>query len=416
MTTKLKNISIIMLALAALSCSDLGTEPGSPIRTPHPMPPLDLAQQSVVHSSNWFGMNLFKQLNAGSTGRNLMISPLSVSMALGMTLNGARGATKDAMAQTLGVVSRSSDQINTTYSEVIQGLTNLDPTVQMDIGNSIWYSPILQVEQAFKDVNTTCFYAQIRSLDFAAPGASGVINGWVGDATHGKIPTIVPDPIPDSIVMYLINAIYFKGSWTHQFDPSSTRAEVFHESDGSTAPCQMMNIQDTIPCFIDSALECVDLPYGLVGFSMTIVLPPEGVNIDQFIATEISSERIAAWSTRLRKSEVRLSMPKFKLEYKETLTEVLKQLGMGIAFSNAADFTGIDKRGSLAISEVLHKTFIQVDEVGTEAAAVTSVAVGATAIGGGIPSIVLDRPFVYVIREHASGTILFIGKLARPEW
>ncbi len=411
---KLLAASIILLfSFIGESCSDLGTNPPGPV--PRPMPPLTMSQKAVVNSGNTFGMNLFRAINSNAVETNLMISPLSVSMALGMTLNGARGATQDAMGQTLGFTGMTNDQINTTYAELIDGLTNLDPTVQMQIANSIWYSPILQVEQDFKDVNTTYFNAQIRSLNFSAPGAAGIINGWVSDATHGKIPTIVPDPIPDSILMYLINAVYFKGSWTHQFDPANTHGGTFHLSNGSTVPCEMMSTKDTVSHSISGELTVVDLPYGMAGFSMTILLPPQGISVDQFIA-DLSAEKVAAWTTSLSTSEVKLYMPKFKLTYKETLNGVLKQLGMGIAFSDAADFTGIDKRGNLAISEVLHKTFIQVDEEGTEAAAVTSVGVGATAIGPGIPTIMLDRPFVYIIREQASGTILFIGKLAQPEW
>ena len=266
-----------------------------------------------------------------------------------------------------------------------------------------------------KDVNSTYFSAQIRSLNFSAPDASGIINDWVSEATHGKIPTIVPEQIPGDIVMYLINAVYFKGTWKHQFDPSNTYGSVFHLSDGSTVPCQMMRITDTISCFIDSDRVCVDLPYGHIGFSMTILLPPEGMNIDQFIATDISASGLTALSTSLRKSEVQLALPKFKLEYEDTLKGVLRELGMGIAFSGAADFTGIDKRGGLAISEVLHKTFVQVDEVGTEAAAATSVAMS-RAIRDDIRSVVVDRPFVFAIREHLSNTILFIGKVSQPEW
>ncbi len=415
MSATLRYASVLLLSFAALSCSDLGTEPEPAHPTLHPLMPLDLNQQTVVYSANWFGMNLFKALNASNAGKSLMISPLSVSMALGLTLNGARGTTSDAMGQTLGLAGMTSDQINTSYADLIQGLENLNPNVQMELANSIWYPPTLQVEQEFKDVNSTYFNAQIRSLNFSAPGASGIINGWVSEATHGKITTIVPDPIPRDVVMYLINAVYFKGQWKHQFDPSNTIGSVFHLSDGSTVPCQMMSTRDSLPCFIDSDLVCVDLPYGSIGFSMTILLPPEGVDIDEYIAMDVGTGMFTAPSPRMRISEVQLSMPKFKLDYEQSLNAVLKQLGMGIALSGAADFTGIDRRGGPAISEVLHKTFVQVDEVGTEATAATSVEMWRS-INDEIPSIVVNRPFVFVIREHLSNTILFIGKVVQPEW
>ncbi len=404
---------LIMLGLAALSCSDYGTN--GPFSTPHPMPPLTPAQKVVVSSGNSFGLKLFKAMNASEVGENLLISPLSVSMALGMTLNGANGSTKEAMEQTLGFTGLTREEINSSYATVMNALTNLDPRVQMEIGNSIWYRPILNVEQAFKEVNATYFGAQITSLDFGDPAAASIINGWVSDKTHGKIPTIVDDPVSSDIVMYLINAVYFKGTWTHRFDSTATYDAQFKTSGGLTVPCRMMTMTDTLAFMRENGLVGVDLPYGSGGFSMTIFLPPDGTSIDDFIAG-VTPEQWDNWTNRLAFTELQIRMPKFKLSYDTMLNRPLESLGMGIAFSDLADFTGIDKRGQLAISEVKHKTFIQVDEEGTEAAAVTSVGMRATSAGGGPPVILLDRPFLYVIREHASGAIMFVGKLAQPKW
>ncbi len=407
---------IVLVSFSAMTCSEFGTD--VPVPSPHPMPPLTSLQRAVVISGNTFGLNLFRDINKTTVGENLLISPLSVSMALGMTLNGAGGATKDAMEQTLGFTGMGDEDINATYADLIRGLTQVDPVVQMEIGNSIWYRPSLQVEQSFRDVNAAYFNAQIRSLNFTDPSAGGIINGWVSDATHGKIPSIVPDPVPTDIVMYLINAVYFKGSWTQRFDSAATKDESFTLSGGTTVPCRMMIATDTAGYFDDNGLQCADRPYGSGGFSMTVLLPPAGTDIDQFISG-MTRDLWENWTNRLAASQVEIHMPKFKLSYYAKLNSNLADLGMGIAFTNAADFSGIDRRGNLAISEVLHKTFIQVDEEGTEAAAVTSVGMRTTATEGGngaIPVIVLDRPFVYVIREHDTGTILFIGKLAEPSW
>ncbi len=414
MKTTLLQTLWFLTGLAALSCNDYGTN--TPVSVPHPMPPLTSAQSAVVSSGNTFGFNLFRDLDKIAVGQNLMVSPLSVSMALGMTLNGAAGTTRDAMEQTLGFTGMGSEQINATYAMLMNGLMNLDPTVTMEIGNSIWYRPALEVEQTFKDVNTAFFNAQIRSINFSDPSAPGVINGWVSDATHGKIPSIVPDPIPHDIVMYLINAVYFKASWTQRFDSGATKDGVFSLSNGSTVPCRMMVATDSAWYFTEGGVEGVDLPYGGAGFSMTVLLPPVGTDIDQFVA-DLSTEKWEHWMGLLTAKRVEIHMPKYRLQYFVVLNKSLGDLGMGIAFTDGANFTGIDRRGNLAISEVLHKTFIQVDEEGTEAAAVTSVGMRATSVGpGGIPVVVLNRPYVYVIREHASGTILFIGKLAEPQW
>ena len=380
-------------------------------------PPLTSVQKAVVHSGNTFGLNLFKDLNKATAGHNLLVSPLSVSMALGMALNGARGSTRDGMEQTLTFTGLSSDDINATYSDLIGALTSADPAVQMQIANSIWYKPVLIVEQSFLDANTTYFNALVRSIDFSQPSSAGTINAWVSDNTHGKIPTIVPDPIPIDIVMYLINGVYFKGTWTRKFDSTATRDELFTKSDGSTEQCGMMRGVDTVNFMNANGVLGVDIPYGQEGFSMTLLLPPSGTTIDDFIAG-ISSERWESWTSSFAVQPVMIYLPKFKLSYMAVLNQTLTDLGMGLAFTDAADFTGIDKRGSLAISEVIHKTFVQVDESGTEAAGATLIGIRATSTGGGdgVAVIRLDRPFVYVIREHVSGSILFIGKLAVPSW
>jgi serpin B len=335
-------------------------------------------------------------------------------MALGMTLNGASGPTRDAMQATLGFPGMTQDDINRSYASLTALLTGLDPSVQMKIANSIWYRPTLIVEQAFKDVNMTYFNAEVNSIDFSSPAAPPTINSWVDRNTNGKITKVVPDAIPADIVMYLINAVYFKGTWTYRFNPNDTKDDFFTLTDGSRSPCRMMGQKDTIPYFSLNGVQGIDLPYGDQGFSMTVILPPPGANIDDFVAG-LTQDQWSTWTAHLAKKEVSVYVPKFRINWQSQLKNVLSAMGMAVAFSDSADFTGIDRRGSLSISSVLHVTFVQVDEEGTEAAGVTSVGVGVTSVGG--PVIMrLDRPFIYAIREHQSGTILFIGKLALPSW
>ena len=401
-----------LLLLTGFACKDLGTfsqEQRVPAR------PLTSAESAIVTADNSFGFKLFTAVNKSEVAKSVFISPVSVSMALGMTLNGANGTTRSAMVQTLEFSGMTQADINASYKSLIALLSGLDPKVTLQIANSIWHRPELNVEQAFKDVNQLNFDAEINSINFSDPNASNTINAWVDRCTKGKISKIVPDPIPSEMVMYLINAIYFKGTWTKSFDSSATRDDVFTRPDGSRTSCKMMYQKEKLKYYADNQLQAIDLPYGDEGFSMTILLPAAGTSIDDF-AGNLTQQVWNSSTGRLASGEVELYFPKFKLEYEKTLNDMLKSMGMSIAFSQTdADFTNIDKRGQLYISEVKHKTFVQVDEEGTEAAAVTSVGVGTTSVG---PNTVMrvDRPFIFAIRENNTGTILFIGKIVEPKF
>lgn len=402
----------VFLLLGPLACKDLGT-PSNEQRIPPR--PLTTTEEALVAADNSFGFKLFTVVNKDETSKNVFISPVSVSMALGMTLNGANGNTRDAMVQTLEFTGMTEADINASYKSLITLLTGLDPTVKFQIANSIWYRPDLNVEQAFKDVNKQYFNAEISSLNFADPNAANTINSWVDRSTNGRIKEIVPNPIPREMVMYLINAIYFKGTWTYRFDPNATLDDFFTLPDGSRKPCKMMSQKAKFRYLSNDQLQAIDLPYGDAGFSMTILLPKAGTNIDDF-AGKLTQQQWSDWTGSLQTKEGDLFLPKFKLEYDKKLNDVLKVMGMAIAFSTSdADFTRIDKQGGLFISEVKHKTFVQVDEEGTEAAAVTSVGIGRTSIGDNF-TMRVDRPFVFVIRENNSGTILFIGKIVEPKF
>jgi serine protease inhibitor len=417
MKRKLRYAAVILLLLPLLGCSDIGrTGPGnSDPPQPVPMGPLTAAEKAIVNSGNTFGFKLFVSLNKTSAGQNLFVCPLSVSMALGMTLNGAKGPTRDAMQATLGFAGMTQQDINRSYQGLSALLTGLDPKVRMQIANSIWYRPALIVEDTFKNVNMTYFNAEVNSIDFTNPSAALTINGWVDRNTNGRITQVVQPPIPDGIMMYLINAVYFKGSWTYRYDTKETKDDFFTLSDGSKSSCKMMAQKDTVPYFMQNGVQVIDLPYGNAGFSMTVILPPPGVDIDGFVSS-LTQEQWNLWTAHLEKKEVSVYMPKFRITWRESLKDVLSNMGMAVAFSDGADFTGIDRRGSLAVSDVVHVTFVQVDEEGTEAAGVTVVGVTVTSVGAGPIVMRLDRPFIYALRENQSGTILFIGKLAIPGW
>ncbi|HSG82615.1 MAG TPA: serpin family protein [Gemmatimonadota bacterium] len=376
---------------------------------------LEAGEQQLIQADNSFGLKLFREIHAEEPdGSNIFISPLSVAMALGMAYNGADGTTQQAMQETLELQGMSLDEVNRSYRSLIDLLANLDPSVHWTLANSIWYREGFPAEQDFLDVNAEFFDAEVTPLDFDDPGAPGTINDWVNDKTNGRIAEIV-DVIPPEIVMYLINAIYFKAAWTTQFDPALTHSANFNLKDGSMVQVPMMTHGSEIGLhtYFEPGVLIADLPYGGQAYSMTIVLPDYGRDIDSLIAA-LDAESWQGWMDGLSANEMQVYLPKFTLEYEIELGDALKALGMSIAFDPvAADFTKIYNGGlgNLFISRVKHKTFVDVNEEGTEAAAVTSVEVGIT---GMPPTVIVDRPFLFAIRERLSGTIVFMGVIQNP--
>jgi len=374
---------------------------------------LTALEKELVEADGRFGLKLFREIVREEQDKNVFISPLSVSMALGMTYNGAAGTTEEAMKNTLEYGDLSPDEINVSFQSLIALLCQLDPKVRFQIANSIWSRLGFPVKQDFIDVNQTYFDAEVRELDFSLPGAPGIINDWVNEKTNGKIKEIITsiDPLT---MLYLINAIYFKGSWTYEFDKDLTQDDQFNRSDGSLIPCRMMQQEGVFRYFETDEFQAIDLPYGDEKFSMTILLPNEQTVLDSLI-DQFTPENWAGWMASFSEAKGILMLPKFKIEYEILLKDVLTNMGMGVAFSDYADFTGINENGGLLISEVIHKTFVEVDEEGTEAAAVTAVVVGATSVDPPVLVIRVDRPFVFVIRENHSNTLLFMGQIVEPE-
>lgn len=385
--------------------------------TPRPVVTVTAEQQHLVEADNAFGVKLFHELSRAAPDANLFISPLSVSMALGMTLNGAGGDTRAAMETTLELAGLSMDEVNASYRTLIDLFTTLDEHVVFDIANAIWHRDAFAVEQTFLDLNTAYFDASVQALDFDSAEAPNVINAWVEEKTRGKIQQIIDGGIDPLTMMYLVNAIYFNGDWTYPFDEDLTRDDTFTRDDGATTPVRMMTMPDAVFRYTDQPdFQAVDLPYGDSLFSMTILLPHDGLPLGDFVAG-LDAATWNAWTALLAPAELDLlQMPAFALEYDVSLKQALSALGMDVAFDpGRADFSGINPaRGDLHISEVKHKTFIEVDEEGTEAAAVTSVVVGITSIGATPITMRIDRPFVFAIREHATGAILFIGQVTAP--
>jgi serpin B len=404
----MKRIALLLLPLFLLSCSDESTGP----ETPTPLRSITSGEREVLRANSAFGFTLFRTVAAATPEANVFLSPLSVSMALGMTANGAAGDTWVAMRQALAQQGLSQTEINQSYRSLLDLLRSTDPRVRLDIANSIWSREGFTLEQAFVDSNRYYFDAEVRPLDFSRADAADIINAWVSQKTQGKIPSIVTSPIPDLVMMYLINAVYFKGTWAQQFDSRLTRDDTFQAAGGKATPVKMMNRSGRMRYHQGALVEIADLPYGWDRYSMAILLPKAGVTLAQ-LRESLVPEQWDSWLAALRESEMDIQLPRFTLEFETGLNEMLKSMGMEIAFdSDRADFSGINRDMELFISQVKHKTFVKVNEEGTEAAAATSVEMGTTSMP---PVMRVDRPFLFVIHERNSGAILFIGQITDPK-
>ncbi len=406
-------IPTIAILLLGYSCEKTSVEEPGPKE-------IILTQKGkiLVEADNLFGINLFKEvLKAEEPEKNVMISPLSVSLALAMTYNGADGDTKEAMEKTLELTGFTVDEINENYKILIDALASVDPKVLMSIANSIWYEQTFGVEQDFIDINQNYFYAEVSPLDFSNPESVTTINNWVADKTNDKITEII-DNIPAEAVMYLINAIYFKGIWKYEFDESDTDDKPFYLSDGTTKDVPMMVQEGSFNYFSNDILQAVELPYGAGNYSMVILLPQINKTPDDII-DQLSNDNWNSWLSEFYEAgKVQIHLPKFRFEYKNLLNDALTDMDMGIAFDpDNADFSKINPAWQLFISRVIHKTFVEVNEEGTEAAAVTAVEISFTSTGGEtfIPFYV-NQPFVFAIKEKYTNTIVFIGKVMEPEY
>ena len=358
-----------LLATVAVvaACSDATGPSGGARRITELPRALSSGELAVIGASNAFGFNLLRELDRTRSNSNIFMSPLSASMALGMTMNGAAGQTFDEMRSTLGFGAQSSAEINASYRSLIDMLRALDPTVDVRIANAIWYRAGFPFEASFLDESKQFFDAKVAPLDFAAPGAVPTINDWVRASTNGKIDNIVDGPIPGDVVMYLINAIYFNGSWTTRFDKRLTKPDQFTTVDGSAAPIAMMRRTDTVRVAETVDAQVVELPYGGDAFAMTIILPKPG----ESIAALVSSLSADAWQATLAATtseKVELYMPKFSLRWEALLNDPLESLGMRQAFQgDVADFTRMSRSAGsqLYISKVKQKSFVDVHEEGT---------------------------------------------------
>jgi len=377
--------------------------------------PVEELDERLVDANNGFGFNLFSELVGAEPGKNIFISPASVITALAMTYNGADGETKSAMEEAMLLKGMSMDEINSAFADLLTILQNPDPKVELAVANSLWAREGVAFNEDFLKRNEDYFGAEVAELNFDDTGAADTINAWVKEKTRNKIDGIVTPPINPETVLFLINAIYFKGEWSDPFDPDMTRDLAFNLPDGSQKDLPVMFRNDDFRYFETEDFQAVSLPYGKnERVSMYVFLPAVNSSLEE-LYEEINVVNWKKWIASFGSMEGEVGLPRFKFEYETSLNDTLKNLGMGIAFDDsAADFSGMRPvPPRLVISEVKHKTFVEVNEEGTEAAAVTSVEVGMTAMPETF-SMIIDRPFFFAIADDLTGTILFMGSVTNP--
>lgn len=377
---------------------------------------------ALVTATNDFGFRLYRELAKNNGGKNLILSPTSLELALGMTGNGAAGETRTAMMATLGVAAMTRDDFNAANAQLLALLNNPDARVQLSIADALWGRQGVAFHPDFLRRARDGFAARVDTLDFASPEAAGTINRWVGEQTRGKIPELfAPRDVRDAL-MVLVNALYFKGLWTAPFDTAQTRDGAFTGGDGKTKTLPMMRRAAKFPYLETETFQAVGLPYGDKYVSMYLFLPRAGTSLAELTAA-LTPAKWAAWMAQFSAREGTVVLPRFKADYtaQEALKTALAALGMGAAFDPArADFAdllapGAQVEGRIYLSTVVHKTVLEVNEEGTEAAAATGAGVGVTAVPAAPFTLTVDRPFFFAIRDNPTGAILFLGTVSDPK-
>ena len=394
-------ISVLVMFLCA-SCDN----------EPDPVFDYNLKSAKVITTNNDFGLELLNAVLESEEKENIMISPASVSLALGMTCNGAEGSTLADFEEVLNYKGLSREEVNEITRELIHVLFTNSKGNLVEIANSIWYREGFPVKQEFIDLNSTYFDARTSELDFNSPDALSTINNWVKVKTHDKIDKIL-DRIDPSIAMILINAMYFNCLWEIEFDKDDTYDAPFYNEEGTRiTTVNMMSVEEDFKAGWGDHYRAVEMPYKNGKFSMFLFLPDEGTGVKELVA-ELDGDTWNLWTEAFSMvNDYTVELPRFEFEYEKLLKPELMDMGLAEAFTDQADFSSISDI-PLFISDVVHKTYIKVDEKGTEAAAITAVTLGVTSTGPGT-ILRFDRPFLFAITENTSKSILFTGVVGRP--
>lgn len=373
---------------------------------------LDLTkvEKDVLGGSTQFGLDLFKAVSKQEIYKNRMISPLSVSLAFGMVINGAENNTLKQIKEYMGYSGLSNDEVNQANLSLISKMANVNKSVVFDIANSVWYRQGFSIKEKFLNDNKYFYNAEISKLDFSNPSSVNTINNWVSGKTNGKIPTIIDDIDPRS-VLFLINALYFKGDWMYIFDETKTKTVPFYNEDKTNAvtDVKMMHLKTNFNNYVDENLVCVDIPYGDSLFSMKVIMPADGQSFNNMLYM-LDKNYLSKINKEMKLGEIEVGLPRFRVSDNMELQDVLASMGITDAFTDKADFSKITD-DFIYISKVIHKTYIDVNEKGTEAAAVTAVDFRTTSIG---QNFIFNKPFIFIISAYGYDNVMFIGSIVNP--
>lgn len=373
----------------------------------------------IVTANEQFALQLYEAIVQQSDELPAFISPLSISIALAMVYNGSDGETKQQLADALQLTGMSMEQVNSGFSALQQLIEKADPDVRLAIANSIWAREGIPFHDEFLALNQHYFGAEVSELDFSQQEAVDTINDWVDRRTESMISEIIEGPISDETIMYLINAIYFKGEWTKPFQEEMTREEPFYLSNGETITHPLMVQSGFFDYMENKHVQAIRLPYGEEqNISMLVFLPSETSDLEAFHSM-LTVDNWRNWKGEFESTQGSILLPRFTMQYEETLNDMLQSLGIVDAFSaQSANFSNMLQTSPAAnayISDVKHKSIIEVNEVGTEAAAVTGITAGITSMPANYFHMKVNRPFFFAIVEEATDTILFMGAVEHPE-
>ncbi|MEG4517526.1 MULTISPECIES: serpin family protein [unclassified Microcoleus] len=365
----------------------------------------------LVAANTKFGFNLFNTLTKQQPNQNIFISPTSVALALSMAYNGVSGETKQEMTKVLELTGMTPQEINAANQALQNSFQKVDSNVQVLIANSLWAQQGFSLKPEFMQTNQQYYNSNLTELDFMNPQALSIINNWVSQKTQGKIDKIV-DKITPGEVLFLINAIYFKGNWKTPFDKSQTANKTFFLPNGISKQHPMMSQKGFYWYYETDKFEAVSLPYGKQGsLSMYIFLPRLNSNLETFLQ-QLTAENWNEWMQEFTHINATIEIPRFQIEYEVELQNTLTALGMaGIFDISKADFSPMTD-DNVAVASVKHKTFVEVNEEGTEAAAITSIQLTRSASPFQMN---VNRPFFCAIRDNTTGTILFMGTIVDPK-
>ena len=413
---------VLLLAALLAGCDILGSDSGEP--EPKTIT-LSAETRTAVRQSNAFGVSLYARVAADEPG-NLMLSPLSASIALTMLLNGSDGNTYTQIRDMLGYApGQDLAAINAGYQSLRTQLLAADPEVRFSLANAVFHSERFVFKAPFLTTLETAFDARVQGLNFADPASAGIVNQWASDNTNGRIPRVVEDEIPANTVMFLMNALYFKGDWSEPFDVAVTAPRAFRLAGGETVQVPTMTGSVPARTVRGDGYTALELPYGRRNFSMVVLMPDSlprpgrslagfAAQLDAGLWTDATTRLDAnVWTSAPAGAQgewplTTVSLPRFSFSYQKELSDQLQALGMVDAFG-AANLSRMSD-GGLSVTGVQQNTFVAVNEEGTEAAAVTNVTIGVSSL----PGFSADRPFVFAIRERTTNTLVFIGQVANP--